>query len=561
MGLIGHVSDALISLEKTTLLFSGLMLLVIFCVKRSRLLSFSFACILIFLARYLNSLSEIYSDLGSDSFREAGNFDLKEAFFYIKTLTPHVYAFIDWTLLGRSAGVALSVLVIGWVLGKTVAHTRYRDAFVLLSALALIYAGLSAGVRSAMAQFHEASAIHDSIERNFTFPGNIHATNSGDHPLTIFVYVGESTSAMNMQLYGYPRRTTPKLVDLSNSDAGMVVFDKVFSTHTHTSPSLSEAFSMRPMSQTNQVPIDTQRRVSLIDALGSWGVRVALYSNQGRTGSYNLTSSIVFRAAERYFSIDEPIGNVELKTRPLDSDYLPKVITDTAFTDDSTSVVVFHSYAGHGDYLDYVPPNFHMPEWLTASPPEHERRENSIDHYDTAISYVDANVTSAVNYVASLKKPTIFIYFSDHGESPSMDDGHDSSRFRVEMAHIPFIVYFNETARRDFPERFAEMKKLSATRNVSTLAQLVPTILSLMGYEIDSSAGLDIPPPVGSEWSPFPILVRSTAEGISYLRFTEASDGKSVDGRTTCFAPTIPLPDSLPAARNSECVTLETVRP
>ena len=559
--LTGLLSDNGVALGKSPLLFSGLVLLAVFFWNRSRPVSCVLGVVLAFLILFLHSLTEIYGDLGSDSFREASNFDIKEAFFYLKTLASHVSIHPEWDVLGWSAAMAVAVLAVSWMLGRLRMASTYRSALVLLCALGLAYAGTSAGFRSAMAQFEEAARLHDTVERNFTFPGKVSVTRTGDEPLTLFVYIGESTSALNMQLYGYPRRTTPNLVDLANSDPGLVVFDKMFSTHVHTSPSLTETFSMRPSDQSNEVPIDSQRRVSLVDALVSWGVRVALYSNQGRTGSFNFTSSIVFRAADRHFSIDEPVGNIELESRPLDGAYLPTALADSAFNDTSTSLVVFHSYAGHGDYRDYVPAGLPTPEWLTSPARGPGEASNSVDDYDTAISYVDTNVANAIKHVASTRKPTIFIYFSDHGESPSMDDGHDSSRFRVEMARIPFIVYFNEAARRDFPDRFKQMKTLAAERNISTLAQLVPTILDLMGFELDPSADLQLAPPAGSPWTPFPVLVRWTADGISYLRFRKAPVGEFVDGRTTCFTPDIVRSEQAPPPRDTECVTLETVKP
>ena len=209
-----------------------------------------------------------------------------------------------------------------------------------------------------------------------------------------------------------------------------------------------------------------------------------------------------------------------------------------------------------------------IPDWLTV-PPDYEEISNSIDDYDTAITCVDKNIAEAISFAKSNKKPTIFIYFSDHGESPTLDDGHDSSRFRIEMATIPFVIYFNEAARLYFPDRFAKMKGLAANRNISTLAQLVPTLLDLMGYAIGPNGGLDVPPPMGSKWTPYPILVRQTSDGISYLRFAPASEAptgdngekKSGDGRETCFAPAITLPNTVPAPRNVDCVALETVRP
>ena len=54
----------------------------------------------------------------------------------------------------------------------------------------------------------------------------------------------------------------------------------------------------------------------------------------------------------------------------------------------------------------------------------------------------------------------IFIYFSDHGESPATARGHDSSRLTYEMLHVPFIIIFNDSAYNLYKDKFDKLKKL-----------------------------------------------------------------------------------------------------
>jgi hypothetical protein len=202
------------------------------------------------------------------------------------------------------------------------------------------------------------------------------------------------------------------------------------------------------------------------------------------------------------------------------------------------------------------------PEWLISDRISTEHPD-VVDDYDTAVSGVDANLARTISAVAASQKPIIFIYFSDHGEAVATDDGHDSARFRVEMSTVPFLVYFNEAARQTFPERFAQMKELATTRNVATLAQLIPTLLKLMGVTVDPQAGFDIPPPLGAPWAPYPIVVRSTVEGLSSRRIVEipappgaVSNGPtaSQDGTSVCF------PDR-PTGTQASCFQMEIVTP
>ena len=60
----------------------------------------------------------------------------------------------------------------------------------------------------------------------------------------------------------------------------------------------------------------------------------------------------------------------------------------------------------------------------------------------------------------------VFIYFSDHGESPATARGHDSSRLTYEMLHVPFIIIFNDAAHKYYNNKIDELKKLK-NKNLS----------------------------------------------------------------------------------------------
>ena len=54
--------------------------------------------------------------------------------------------------------------------------------------------------------------------------------------MNLIVHIGESTSSMNWSLYGYFRDTNPRLMSLDENE--LMIFRNIFSTHTHTTPSL-----------------------------------------------------------------------------------------------------------------------------------------------------------------------------------------------------------------------------------------------------------------------------------------------------------------------------------
>jgi hypothetical protein len=541
---------------------AGVLLLLVFFWKRSRAMVAVLFLLALFIALCSYSIGQITWKLGSDSFQEASNFDPREALFYAHTVIENLS--VDPQVEDIAWSISAVLLVMGalWLAGLRLPWIRPRGWPVLLAGLGLLAGGLWSSTSSAVAELQEASVAYDSIRERFNSLPVPQISVAHQPPLTLFVYIGESTSSLNMQIYGYPRRTTPKLAALATNDPGLMIFDRVFSTHVHTSPSLLEAFSLRPTSQDNAVPVTDQLRVPLVDILLSKGIRTVLYSNQSRKGTWNLAAGVVFGRADQTFTLDMPIGDLETSAKPLDSDFLPRVLVDPVLTDSSHALLLFHSYAGHGPYRGNVSPEMPTPEWLISDRISTEHPD-VVDDYDTAVSGVDANLARTISAVAASQKPIIFVYFSDHGEAVATDDGHDSARFRVEMSTVPFLVYFNEAARRSFPERFAQMKELATTRNVATLAQLIPTLLKLMGVTVDPQAGFDIPPPLGAPWAPYPIVVRSTVEGLSSRRIVEipappgaVSNGPtaSQDGTSVCF------PDR-PTGTQASCFQMEIVTP
>ena len=59
--------------------------------------------------------------------------------------------------------------------------------------------------------------------------------------MNLIVHIGESTSSMNWSLYGYFRDTNPRLMSLDENE--LMIFRNIFSTHTHTTPSLLDTFA------------------------------------------------------------------------------------------------------------------------------------------------------------------------------------------------------------------------------------------------------------------------------------------------------------------------------
>ena len=349
------------------------------------------------------------------------------------------------------------------------------------------------------------------------------------NPKYVLLYIGESTSIMNMSLYGYYKKTTPQLDTLKNSEESFLKFKNVFSTHTHTSDSLLEALSIGLDESENYLPIQKRRRISIIDILNHVDVNSSLVSNQGRSGSWNLAGSIIFKNIKKsYFSNHVDVGNLDSRLKkPWDHQLINNKIKSKELDKMSSSLVIFHSYAGHGNYLDNIPNNYRKPInsiYKNLSPSAITGLMNNLDlveSYDSAIKYIDYSVFKAITKVKASSKPWVFVYTADHGDSVFANLGHDSSRFIHEMARVPFILYFNNAAKNKYPELFKKYSNLSDESNLSTLSQLSSTLLDLLGVTIQN---IELPQVIGSKGSISPILVRDTSEGTVGVNLTKQND-------------------------------------
>ena len=482
---------------------------------------------------YAPSLMNWIHHLGSDSFSEAQNFDLAEALNFLESLSQVLRREgLRATALTLAMGGGVALALFG--LAAYLARRRFWTATgnLAIGAMALIIAPLVLQLQPAFSAFHSNSAIYRNITENFHGHDHRKEFKEGTvNPLNVVLYIGESTSSLNMGIYGYPRQTTPELSRLQSESDNLLVFHNVFSTHTHTAPSLLEALSVGIDLSEDFFPIEYRTRVSLVDLLNQANIPSTLVSNQGPAGTWNLASTIVFRnVGEKEFSFNSTwFGDLEGRaSRPLDHEFLLPALERLARLDQpGPRLTVLHSYAGHGPYLRSIAKDFKQPvdDFLEARPAgaivgsslaNPDRVVQTIDEYDSAVRYVDHTVAAALRRVQAAPWPSAFVYFSDHGDAVYTGLRHDSSRFVHEMARIPYLVFFNDAAAEQFPGVLAQFREASINENVSTLAQFPASLLSMFGLEIVDGfyqgVGLD-----DAERLP-PILTRETGTGFSYIR-------------------------------------------
>ena len=449
---------------------------------------------------YLGSLKQFAAGLGADSFIELeGVRWLSDAVFFITTL-PIRPLHIKTLAVFLPAWFAL--FAAAWWFFARARVRRFHKHFA-----ALVVAGLGAqallGARYVYDNYSENSGRFTSLEAKYINRHDGPARHAS--PLDLYVYIGESSAAMHWGLYGYPRDTTPRLSRLAARDPGLIVYKDVFATHTHSTPALLKSFSL-PLQTAAAAPSEIElgedsiytiwttpyKRLSLLALLSAADIETFWITNKPIGGSYNLVYPLIAaKANKRIWSEKVTLTNMERGAEVFDHVFFAEQLRRLPAADKSRAVFL-HSHAGHGPYESALPDAFTAPVdgligelGLRAVAGEAMAEyQNHIDAYDSAQRYIDYSIASVIDgFVRASEKPAVFIYFSDHGESPATARGHTSSRYTFDMVRVPFLAYFNAAARKQYPRLFNELAADAAAGEPRAISALPLLVAQLFGVE------------------------------------------------------------------------------
>ena len=471
----------------------------IYSIVEKKLIFSSFLIILlplIFIFYKYSYLPNFFSSIGQDSLVEV-NADFGEAIFYLKTFLsflfdPEIFKRNRfWLILIASIiSSAIIYLILKIYFDKKKMNililNKYFNFLLILSVIIGLYEILFI-TKTSFNVGKNYKVFEDQFKKNIN---DFKTIRNSKLPIKTIVYVGESTTSLNLSLYGYPFNTTPWLNKLKK-DKKFIKFNKVYATHTHTTPSLLSAFSLCIKQKKIDCSLnlnDVKNNLSIIDVLTKSNIDTELYSTQGSLGGHNLANKLVFNTKKKIFS-SSVVGKKKEKNleRLMGDRYSPELKDREFFSKNfcdskdlfkkKTELSILHSYAGHGKYNGYL---HHVPSDIEFKYPDYINEKNLLgkDHknfktfkeYDAAITYIDSSVEKIHNCAAldftNNPQPIVFIYFSDHGESAATGRGHDSSRLTYEMLHVPLIIYFNESAYKLLSKKFRKLKNLE-NKNLS----------------------------------------------------------------------------------------------
>ena len=272
---------------------------------------------------------------------------------------------------------------------------------------------------------------HRGAQRAFAnkgFPERIpSAVPFGELP-DLMIVIGESSTRTHWHLYGYARDTTPRM-DARAARGEITVLQGVTCAKPNTGPSLehllTDCEAAHPEKGSWTLP-ELLRRV---------GYRTRLVSNQcdlPRQDCYQ-----VFNGCERRCYLHEilPPG-----TANYDEQVLPHVVAAFDGTNDAPTAVFVHLSGAHFPVEGCYPPSAaHFPG------------TDRTDRYDNATHYQDQILDELLKIVEKRKK-WLFLYVSDHGETPSSNvwrDFRDTDAYAIPALVAPARVGLPDNLRQD----------------------------------------------------------------------------------------------------------------
>ena len=270
----------------------------------------------------ISPLVKLIPNLGSDAFSEFQKLNFTEVYFYIKTLNFFagwsIKHFILWSFV--TFIYLLSILIIFLFSKKFNSFNFVNINYLIIFGLVLIPTFLNIFQVSALYK----SSINDKNKLSQNIKYDLERLNikKNDNNLSVVLYLGEATTRLHWSIYNYFRPTNINLEKFHEKNS-LILYDKVYSTHTHTSPSLLDALTINTENYSikNLKPIYETERYPLVDLLKKKSINTILYSTQAKSGSWNLASSLIFKNADKkYYSSKYNLGNANYldKEKPFD---------------------------------------------------------------------------------------------------------------------------------------------------------------------------------------------------------------------------------------------------
>jgi len=266
------------------------------------------------------------------------------------------------------------------------------------------------------------------------------------HANIVFI-IGESLRAKQLHLLGYKLQNTPNLEKIDN-----LYSSTIFAAGTMTKSAVSAILNRV------KYPGNTKQMVSMTNNLFYLAKKnnftTYFYSQQSNSQLAILQSYLGLKYIDNYASRE--ILKKKLKNAK-DYDMLLKQSLETIDLMNKNNFIVLHMRGSHLPYKKQYPKSFNKFKL----------------YYNNTVLYTDNVLSEIIKYLKeNSRKPTYFIFTSDHGELLGEYGRYGHGWLFPEVYKVPFIFYTINT-----------IKKLPL-KNIQSHFQISNLIASLLGYNI-----------------------------------------------------------------------------
>jgi heptose-I-phosphate ethanolaminephosphotransferase len=350
-------------------------------------------------------------------------------------------------------------------------------------------------------QYQEQLAgMQELLDKNKKLPPieNLVDPNNGQ-PTSFVLVIGESTNRQHMSLYGYARKTTPKLDALRTQ---LTVFNQVIGPRPYTIEVLQQALTFADQ-ENPDLYLSTP---SLMNIMKQAGYKTFWITNQQTMTKRNTMLTNFSQQMDEQIYLNH---SREQNSRAYDDNVLEpfqQVLADPA----EKKFIVVHLLGTHMKYEYRFPPEFAhfndrsgLAEWVT------EEQVPVINNYDNAVLFNDQVVARLIDIFAAAQAHGLLVYFSDHGEDVFDSPGHkvlgrNEGRPTEPMYAVPFLIWESENWKKSHPGDLSKFvdRPYQTSHFIHTWADLIG--LRFAGFDPSKSL-------VNSAFKERPLLVGDPA--------------------------------------------------
>ncbi len=346
---------------------------------------------------------------------------------------------------------------------------------------------------TALHRTYQSANYHKTSDK---FRYNAVDTHDANEEEIYVLVIGETSRAINWELFGYDRPTNPRLSQRNN----LITFPRAISQSNTTHKCV-------PMMLTHTTPLSFDSimyRKSIIAAFNEVGYNTAVFSNQAKNHSYT-----------QYFS--EEADEVEYLEgeEHYDHNLVGRLRNNLAKNKGKKHFIILHTYGSHFNYNERYPEDMSYFKPDDASQANVRHRSELLNAYDNAIRYTDAVIDDIITELDSTGAKAVLIYTSDHGEDIFDDDRerflHASPVPTYYQLHVPMLVWTSE----EYDEAYPEIRnQLIANKDmyIAPSQAIFHTVLQVSGI---ATSYLDNAQSVASSEyiSPTPLYLNDYNEG------------------------------------------------